>query len=132
MRKLTKVTDATKFRILVDLCESKGIWVCPTYKESFTESYPIEDTRWWVFQLSKSGFTGDYEVLGTNGYDDELISYEQMIDEIIGLNKTITLYLSNNLPTSYTKGNSYIQIGTDEVSIIKLEELLTKVNQLNA
>jgi hypothetical protein len=132
VRKLTKVTDATKFRILVDLCESKGIWVCPTYKESFTESYPQEETRWYVFQLSKSGFTGDYEVLGTNGYDDELISYEQMIDEIIGLNKTITLYLSNNLHTSYTKGNSYIQIGTDEVSIVKLEELLTKVNQLNA
>jgi hypothetical protein len=80
----------------------------------------------------KYSLNGNYEVLGTNGYDDELISYEQMIDEIIGIGKTITLYLSNNLPTSYTKGNSYIQIGTDEVSIIKLEELLTKVNQLNA
>jgi len=132
VRKLTKVTDETKFRILVDLCESKGIDVCSTYKDSFTDSYPQEDTRWWVFQLSGQGLSGNYEVLGTNGYDDELISYEQMIDEIIGIGKTITLHLSNNLPASYTKGNSYIQIGTDEVSIIKLEELLTKVNQLNA
>jgi hypothetical protein len=132
VRKFTKVTDTTKFRILVDLCESKGIRVCPTYKDSFSDSYPEEDTRWWVFQLFKDGFTNNYEVLGTNGYDDELISYEQMIDEIICIGKTITLYLSNNLHTSYTKGNSYIQIGTDEVSIVKLEELLTKVNQLNA
>ncbi|MFM2203133.1 MAG: hypothetical protein RLZZ605_97 [Bacteroidota bacterium] len=132
VRKLTKVTDATKFRILVDLCESKGIHVCTTYKESFTESYPIEDTRWWVFQLSKEGFTGEYEVLGTNGYEDELISYEQMIDEILGINKTITLSLSNLLTAYYEKGDSYMKIGNDAVDIIKLEELLTRVNQLNA
>ena len=131
MRKLTKVTDATKFRILVDLCESKGIWVCPSYKESFTESYPIGDTRWWVFQLNKN-YEGAYEVVGTNGYDDELISYEQMIDEIIGINKTITLSLCNLLTANYTKGNSYIQIGNNEVDIIKIEELLTKINLLNA
>jgi hypothetical protein len=132
VRKLTKVTDATKFRILVDLCESNGIWVCPTYKESFTESYPQEDTRWWVFQLFKDGFTGRHEAIGTNGYEDELISYEQMIDEILGINKTITLCLSNLLTAYYEKGDSYMKIGNDAVDIIKLEELLTKVNQLNA
>lgn len=130
MRKVARVTDSTKFRILVDLCESKGIWVCPTYKSSFTESYPIEDTRWLVFQLNKN--QGNYEVLGTNGYDDELISYEDMIDEIIGINKTITLSLSNLLTAYYEKGDSYMKIGNDAVDIVKLEELLTKVNQLNA
>ena len=132
MTKVTRVTDSTKFRILVDLCESKGIHVCPTYKESFTESYPAEDTRWWVFQLAKYSFGGTYEVLGTNGFDDELISYEEMIDAIIGIKKTITLSLSNLLTANYTQGASYIQIGSNDVAIIKIEELLTKINQLNA
>lgn len=132
MTKFTRVTDSTKFRILVDLCESKGIHVCPTYKESFTESYPAEDTRWWVFQLIKYSFGGTYEVLGTNGYDDELISYEEMIDAIIGINKTITLSLCNLLTANYTKGDSYIKIDDNEIDIVKLEELLTKINQLNA
>jgi hypothetical protein len=130
MRKFTRVTDSTKFRILVDLCESKGIWVCPTYKSSFTESYPAENRRWLVFQLDKN--QGNCEVLGTNGYDDELISYEDMIDVILGINKTITLSLSNLLTANYTKGDSCIKIGNDDVDIVKLEELLTKINQLNA
>ena len=131
MRKFTKVTDATKFRILVDLCESKGIHVCSTYKKSFTESYPIEDTRWWVFHLGKN-YYGTYEVLGTNGYDDELISYKEMIDEIIGIKKTIIIKLSDTLKARYKKGDSGIQIENNEVAIIKLEELLTKINQINA
>ena len=130
MAKFTRVTDSTKFRILVDLCESKGIHVCPTYKESFTESYPAEDTRWWVFQLySNCGYN---EVLGTNGYDGDLISYEEMIDAIIGINKTLTLSLCNLLTANYTKGDSYIKIDDNEIDIVKLEELLTKINQLNA
>lgn len=132
MTKFTRVTDSTKFRILVDLCESKDIHVCPTYKESFTESYPAENTRWSVFQLAKYSFGGTYEVLGTNGYEDELMSYEEMIDAIIGINKTITLSLCNLLTAKYTKGDSYIKIDDNEIDIVKLEELLTKINQLNA
>jgi hypothetical protein len=36
------------------------------------------------------------------------------------------------LTAYYEKGDSYMKIGNDAVDIIKLEELLTKVNQLNA
>jgi hypothetical protein len=132
MRKVTKVTDKTKFTILVDLCESKGIWVCPTYKASFYQVHAPGDIRWWTFQLNKGEYIGDYKVIGTNMYEDELISYEDMIDIILGINKTITLSLSNLLTANYTQGDSCIKMGNDDVDIVKLEELLTKVNQLNA
>lgn len=132
MRKLTRVTDRTKFRILVDLCLSKGIEVCSTYQASFEDSYPEEDTTWRVFQLAKYSFGGTYEVLGTNGYDDELISYEEMIDYIISIGNKLVFNLSNNVDANYTKGDDYVTIATSEIQVIKLKELLDRINQLNA
>ena len=132
MEKFTKVTDKTKFRILVDLCQSNGIDVCKTYQESFEDSYPKEDVRWWVFALSNEYYGNGYKVYGTSERDKVLCSYEDMIDAIIGVKKSITFSLADEVDAIYTQQDRYIVIGGYEVDIIKLEELLTKVNQLNA
>lgn len=134
MRKYTKVTDKTKFLILVDLCRSKGINVCELYQESFTDTYPQDDTRWWYFKLYS--LNGSYGVSGTNPEardlgDDDLITYEGMIDYIIGIRKELRFNLSNYLDARYTQGDDYATIGVNEIQVLKLKEFLDKINQLN-
>jgi len=111
MTKLTKTTSQWEFDALIALAKSKELEICDLYLKEGYEVWP-----YFAFR--------NYKILGVGkpSYDDPIISFNEMIECIMG-NHIRKIQLNDNYNAIIDEKSKTIEVGCQTFTFDKVKEL---------
>jgi hypothetical protein len=125
MRTVYKVKNQKEFELLKSLTLAAGCGFCGLYESSGIVSYPYATISDGENVVAGIAYAASHSVVKTLG------EFIQVVIDTINTKQPVRMQISDDYEAVYKPGDSGIQVGCQTISVKTLEELLSRIKQVN-